>query len=150
MAGSKARVLFICTGNAARSQMAEAFLRDGAGDYFEVYSAGLEPKPIHPMTYRVMGELGYDLEGHKAKDIRQYLGEVHFGYLITVCDQAAANCPIFPGLGQRLHWSLDDPAAAEGSEAERLAVFRGVRDEIQERVKAFVRQHAPEALDPAS
>jgi arsenate reductase len=139
---TKARVLFICTGNSARSQMAEAFLRRLAGDRFEVYSAGLEPKPIHPLVYQVMGELGYDLAGHEPKDIRQFLGRMHFGYLITVCDRAARNCPFFPGIGQRQDWSIEDPSAFEGSQEERLTKFREVRDALLARVEAFVAETA--------
>ena len=136
---NKSKVLFLCTGNSARSQMAEAFLRAYAGDRFEAYSAGLQPKPIHPLTRQVMNEIGFDLEGQRAKDVTEYLGKVHFGYLITVCDDAERNCPkTFPGLGARAHWALDDPAAFEGTEDERLAVFRRVRDEIRERVRTWV------------
>jgi arsenate reductase (thioredoxin) len=136
---NKSKVLFLCTGNSARSQMAEAFLRAYAGDRFEAYSAGLQPKPIHPLTRQVMNEIGFELEGQRAKDVTEYLGKVHFGYLITVCDEAERNCPkTFPGLGARMHWSLDDPAAFEGTGDERLAVFRRVRDEIRERVRTWV------------
>ena len=136
----KIRVLFLCTGNSARSQMAEAFLRRLGGDRYEAFSAGLEPKEIHPLTRQVMAEIGYDLEGHRAKSLTEYLGKAHFGYLVTVCDRAEQKCPIFPGMGQRLHWSFDDPAAAEGSEEERLAVFRRVRDEIQTRIAAWLQE----------
>lgn len=138
---SKIRVLFLCTGNSARSQMAEAFLKKYGGDRFEVHSAGLEPaKGIHPLTLKVMQERGFDMQGHYAKDIAQYLGKVHFGYLITVCDRAEQNCPIFPGMGQRLHWSFEDPAAFEGTEEEKLAKFREVRDQIEARVRAWLQE----------
>ena len=140
----RTRVLFLCTGNSARSQMAEAFLRRLAGDRYEVYSAGLEPKPIHPMVYQVMGELGYDLAGHEPKHLRLFLGQMHFGYLITVCDRAARNCPLFPGLSKRLDWSIEDPSAFEGSEEERLAKFREVRDALLARVQDFIEAEAPE------
>jgi arsenate reductase len=136
---TKIKVLFLCTGNSARSQMAEAFLRAYAGDRFEAYSAGLQPKPIHPLTRQVMGEIGFDLDGQRAKDVTEYLGKVHFGYLITVCEDAERNCPkTFPGLGAREHWALDDPAAFEGTEQARLSVFRQIRDEIRHRVQAWV------------
>jgi len=113
---SKTKVLFLCTGNSARSQMAEAFLRRYGGDRFEVYSAGLEPEEIHPLTRRVMAEAGYDLAGQRAKSLTEYMGREHFGYLITVCSDAEAACPIFPGMGTRLHWPFDDPAAVRGSD----------------------------------
>jgi arsenate reductase len=134
----KTRVLFLCTGNSARSQMAEAFLRQLAGDRFEVFSAGLEPKGIHPYTRQVLAEAGLDISGQTSKDVAQFLGRVHFGYLITVCSNAEARCPIFPGVSVRLHWPFDDPAAAEGSEAERLACFRRVRDEIKAVIVAWL------------
>ena len=141
----KTRVLFLCTGNSARSQMAEAFLRRLAGDRFEVYSAGLEPKEIHPLTRQVMAEIGYGLEGHHAKSLLDYMGKVHFGYLITVCANAEERCPaVFPGMGQRLHWNLDDPSAARGTEEERLAVFRRVRDELKERIVAWLSEQGIE------
>jgi arsenate reductase len=134
----KPRVLFLCTGNSARSQMAEAFLRRSAGDRFEVYSAGLEPKGIHPYTRQVLAEVGIDISDQTSKDLSQFLGRVHFGYLITVCSNAEARCPVFPGVSVRLHWPFDDPAAVEGSEAERLACFRRVRDEIKARIEAWL------------
>jgi arsenate reductase len=123
--------------------MAEAFLRRYGGDRFEVYSAGLEPeRGIHPLTLKVMQEIGFDMQGHYAKDIREYLGKVHFGYLITVCDRAEQSCPIFPGMGVRLHWPFEDPAAFEGSEEEKLAKFREIRDQIEARVKAWLKEAA--------
>jgi arsenate reductase len=135
----KTKVIFLCTGNSARSQMAEAFLRHYAGERFEVYSAGLEPKGINPYTRRVMEEKGYSLEGQTSKDVRQYLGRVNFGYVITVCDNAEKNCPTtFLGVSQRLHWSFEDPAAYEGSEEETLAKFRQVRDQIEARIQEFI------------
>lgn len=140
----KVRVLFLCTQNSARSQMAEAFLRQMGGDDFEAHSAGLEPAPIHPYTYQVMAEAGIDLEkaGHRAKSlITEYFDQqVHLGYLITVCDNAEAKCPIYPWGGVREYWGFDDPAAFEGPPAAQLAKFREVRDLIAERVKVFVVQ----------
>jgi arsenate reductase len=129
-------VLFLCTGNSARSLMAEAFLRKYAGDHFEVYSAGLEPKGIHPYTRRVMGERGFDLSGQTSKDVFQYLGRQVFGYVITVCANAEARCPIFPGVSVRLHWPFDDPAAVAGTDEEKLAKFHEVRDQIDRRIQA--------------
>ncbi len=134
----KTRALFLCTGNSARSQMAEAFLRSYAGDYFEVFSAGFEPRPIDPMTIRVMEEIGYDLKGQYSKDVSQFLFQQHFGYVITVCARAEASCPIFPGMVTRLSWPFDDPAAFVGTEAERLAKFREVRDQIDQHIRSWL------------
>ncbi|NJC96749.1 MAG: arsenate reductase ArsC [Anaerolineae bacterium] len=135
----KTRVLFLCIGNSARSQMAEAFLRKYAGDRFEAHSAGLEPKDLNPLTIRVMEEVGIDMSVHRAKGVGEYLGKVHFEYLITVCDDADKNCPtIWPGVNQRLHWSFEDPARFEGSQEQKLAKFRQVRDLIDARVKAWL------------
>lgn len=131
------RVLFLCTGNSARSQMAEGFLRRLAGDRFEVASAGVEPSHVNPLAIAAMREVGIDISAHKSKSAGSLLGQ-HFSYLITVCDNARERCPIFPGVSQRLHWPLDDPAAALGPEAHRLAVFRRVRDEIEERIRSFI------------
>ncbi len=141
---SKAKVLFLCTGNSARSQMAEAFLRACGGEYFDAYSAGLEPKGINPYTRRVMAELGYDLTGQSSKSVMEYLGRANFGYLITVCGDAERNCPrTFLGISHRLHWDLEDPAAFVGSDEETLAKFRAVRDEIEKRVRAWVAEQRP-------
>jgi len=137
----KTKVLFLCTGNSARSQMAEAFLRRYAGDRFEVHSAGLEPKGIHPFTVRVMEEIGYDLSGQRAKDVAEYLGKQHFGYLITVCAHAEAHCPTtFLGVSQRIHWPIPDPVAFEGSEEETLERFRQARDEVAMRIEAWLQE----------
>ena len=142
---NKTKVLFLCTGNSARSQMAEALLRHYAGDRFEAYSAGLEPQGIHPLTTRVMAEIGLPLTGQYAKDVREYLGRVHFGYLITVCADAEARCPsVFPGLGQRLHWAFEDPAAFVGSEEARLQKFRQVRDQIDRRIRDWLAEQGIE------
>ena len=135
----KSRVLFLCTGNSARSQMAEAFLRKYAGDRFEAHSAGLEPKSLNLLTIKVMEEAGFDMSGHRSKGVDEYLGKVHFQYLITVCDDADKNCPtVWPGINQRLHWSFDDPAKFEGTGEQKLAKFRQVRDLIDARVKAWL------------
>ena len=136
---SKRRVLFLCTGNSARSQMAEAFLRRYAGNRFEAHSAGLEPKGMNPLTSQVMAEIGYDLSGQSSKGVDVYLGEMMFQYLITVCDQAEKNCPsTWPGVSHRLHWSFEDPAAYEGSDEGKLAKFREVRDQIEAQISAWV------------
>jgi len=138
----KARVLFLCTGNTARSQMAEALLKRYTGDRFEIRSAGLEPGVLHPLTRRVMAEIGIDTASQYAKGLDQFLGKVEFDYLITVCDKAARNCPFFPGAGIRLAWSFEDPAAlaASGDEAAALAKFRQVRDQIDARIQAWLRE----------
>ena len=133
------RVLFLCTGNSARSQMAEAFLRKYAGDSFEPHSAGLEPTGVNPLTIRVMDEIGFDISGQHAKGIDTYLGKVLFQYLITVCDDADRNCPtVWPGVNTRMHWSFEDPARFEGTEEEKLAKFRRVRDQIGARVRQWM------------
>ena len=136
---SKPKVLFLCTGNSARSQMAEAYLRKYAGDYFEVFSVGLEPKEINPLTIQVMEEDGFDLSGQTSKGVNEFLGKVFLNYLITVCDQAEKNCPTaWPGIIQKMHWSFEDPAAFVGNPAERLAKFREVRDQIQVKVREWL------------
>ncbi|NMB61378.1 MAG: arsenate reductase ArsC [Chloroflexi bacterium] len=133
------RVLFLCTGNSARSQMAEAFLRKYGGEQFEAFSAGLEPRPIHPLTVQVMQESGIDISRQHSKGVEIYLGKTLFHYLITVCDKAEQNCPTnWPGVNQRLHWSFEDPAAFEGSEEEKLEKFRAIRDQIERRIKEWV------------
>jgi arsenate reductase len=131
----KARVLFLCTHNSARSQMAEGLLRHFAGDRFEVHSAGTEATHVRPLAIRAMEEIGVDISGQESKTLDRYLGEP-FDYVITVCDDANEACPFFPGATNRLHWSLPDPSAAQGSEEERLAVFRPVRDALRDRVQA--------------
>jgi arsenate reductase len=132
----KIRVLFLCTSNSARSQMAEAFLRTYAGDKYEAYSAGLEPKEIHPLTKKVMAETGIDISGQYPKALKDYMGRVHFGYLITVCDEAEDKCPsTFPGMGRRLHWSFEDPARFTGTEEEKLNKFREIRNQIRQKVQ---------------
>jgi arsenate reductase len=132
------RVLFLCTGNSARSQMAEALLQEKGGERFKAFSAGLEPTEVHPMAIAAMAEIGVDISGQRSKSLTEYLGKEHFGYLITVCDDAAANCPMFPGVANRLHWSLVDPAAAEGNDGERMDVFRLVRDRLAALIDEFV------------
>jgi arsenate reductase len=135
------RVIFVCTGNSARSQMAEALLRREGGDRFEVVSAGVEPRGVNPLTIRALGEAGIDVAAARSKSVTEFLGQP-FDYVITVCDRARESCPVFPGGAQTLHWGFDDPAEAEGSEAERLAVFRRVLTEIAGRVRPFARSAA--------
>jgi arsenate reductase len=128
----KQNVLFLCTGNSARSQMAEAILRKHAGDVFDVYSAGTEPKGVNPLTVRVLNEIGLPTEGLRSKGVNEFLGKLPVRYLIIVCSGADAACPaIWPGMNERLFWPFDDPAAATGSDDERLQKFRDVRDEIE-------------------
>src|SRR6266849_6645239 len=130
----KQRVLFLCTHNSARSQMAEGFLRHLGGDRFEVFSAGTEATQVRPLAIQVMAELGIDISGQESKTLDRYLGEP-FEEVITVCDTAAETCPVFPGASHRRHWSLEDPSKATGSETEQLAVYRRVRDEIRARIE---------------
>ena len=132
---NKIRTLFVCTHNSARSQMAEGFLRHLAGDRFEVASAGTEATHVRPQAVRVMNELGIDISRQESKTLDRYLGEP-FDYVITVCDEANEACPFFPGAGERLHWSLPDPAAAQGTEEDRLLeVFRAVRDRLRQHIE---------------
>ena len=135
--GSPIRVLFVCTGNSARSVMAEALLRQRGGSAFEVHSAGTEPKGVNPLTLRVLAEAGIDASWARSKSVTEDLGQ-HFDYVVTVCDQARQSCPVFPGVHETLHWGYEDPAAAEGTEDERLAVFRGVFIQLGERIGQFV------------
>jgi arsenate reductase len=130
------RVLILCTGNSARSQMAEGILRQIAGDDFEVASAGVAPSHVRPEAIKVMGELGVDISGQRSKSVDEFLGQ-EFDYVITVCDNANERCPIFPGKTERIHWSFEDPAAVHGDERARLTVFRRVRDEIKARLQDF-------------
>jgi len=137
----KIKVLFLCTGNSARSQMAEALLRHFAGDSFEVFSAGLDPQGIHPLTTQVMEEMGISLADQYSKPVGEYMGKTHFGYLITVCSAAEERCPAtFPDISSRLFWTFEDPAAFEGSEEEKLQKFREVRDEISRRIQTWLKE----------
>lgn len=130
------RVLILCTGNSARSQMAEGLLRGDGGERFEVFSAGTEPAGLNPLAVRAMMETGMDISAQRSKSVDEYVGQ-EFDYVITVCDRAKDNCPRFPGAAKRIHWSFEDPAAARGHDTERLQVFRRVRDEIRERLREF-------------
>lgn len=130
------RVLILCTGNSARSQMAEGLLRFLAGARFEVYSAGTRPSLVRPEAIAVMKEVGIDISGHRSKHVDEFAGQT-FDYVLTVCDNANETCPVRPGHGIRLHRSFEDPAAVKGSEEERLAAFRRVRDQIQAYLRSF-------------
>ncbi len=134
----KKRVLVLCTGNSARSQMGEGLFRAEGGAGYEVSSAGTRPSQVRPEAIAVMREIGIDISGHHSKSVDEFAGQ-RFDYVVTVCDNARDSCPVFPGAVKRIHWSFEDPAAVEGSETERLAAFRRIRDQIHERVKAFVR-----------
>jgi arsenate reductase len=131
------RVLFVCTGNSARSQMAEAILRREGGGDFEVFSAGVSPRGVHPLTVRTLAEIGIDISGAQSKSTDQFINE-RFDFVVTVCDRARETCPFFPGAHEQLHWGFDDPAEATGTEAQQLAVFRRVMLEIAGRLKTFM------------
>src|SRR5271165_3921033 len=128
---TKKRVLILCTGNSARSQMAEGLLRQEAGDRFEVFSAGTKPSTVRPEAIAAMSEIGIDISGHRSKSVDEFSG-MTLDCVITVCDNAKESCPAFPGATKRLHWPFEDPASAQGSEDERMAAFRKVRDAIHE------------------
>lgn len=134
----KKRVLILCTGNSARSQMAEGILRHDGGDRFEVYSAGTKPGQVRPEAIEAMKEIGIDISGHRSKSLDEYLGE-NFDYIITVCDNAAENCPVFPGKAERKHQSFEDPPSpGVGDDAHRMSIFTRVRDEIRDWMKGFI------------
>jgi arsenate reductase len=133
----KKRVLILCTGNSARSQMAEGLLRQMDGERFEVESAGVEPSHVRPQAIEAMREIGIDISGQRSKSVDEFAGQ-EFDYVITVCDNANERCPVFPGKTKRIHWSFNDPAEALGDEAARLTVFRRVRDEIKARLQEFI------------
>jgi arsenate reductase (thioredoxin) len=132
----KKRVLFLCTGNSARSQMAEGLLRNVAGDRYEVFSAGTHPKGVHPITIETMREIGIDISNQSSKDVTTFSGQ-SFDYVITVCDRARQVCPVFPG-SVPIHWGFDDPAEEVGTDEARLKAFQRVRDEIRSRLRLFV------------
>ena len=134
---AKRKVLFLCTGNSCRSQMAEGLLRHRTGDRFEVVSAGTHPAGLNPDAVAAMGEIGIDISRHRSKLVDEFAGQ-YFDYAITVCDRARESCPFLPNAACVLHWSFDDPAAAEGPAAARRAVFRRVRDEIAAAIRQFV------------
>ena len=137
MSGAPIRVLGVCTGNSARSIIAEALVRHHGKADFEAFSAGTEPKGINPLTVRVLDEAGLDHSWARSKSVNQYLGQT-FDYVITVCDEARQACPVFPGVHESLHWGYEDPAEAEGTDEERLVVFRRVFLALAERIHAFI------------
>jgi len=134
------RVLFLCTHNSSRSQMAEGLLRARGGDAFEVFSAGTHPRAVHPLAIKAMAEIGIDISKHKAKGIEEFTDQPPIDLVVTVCNEAAEECPIFPNARQQLHWSFPDPSIATGTEQERLAVFRFIRNLITSRIDTFVDQ----------
>ncbi len=134
------RVLVLCTGNSARSQMGEGLFRAEGGEGYEVFSAGTRPSIVRPEAIEAMKEIGIDISNHRSKSVDEFAGQ-NFDYIVTVCDNARDNCPVFPAGTERIHWSFEDPAAVEGTESERLAAFRRIRNQIQERVKAFFADH---------
>lgn len=144
------RVLFVCSANSARSQMAEAFLRTLAGDAFEADSAGSQPEPVHPLAIAVMSEYGIDISDQRSKGLHEYMGKTQFDHLITVCDRAEKACPVFPGKGAREYWPMDDPLKARGGEQERLEKFREVRDLIEARVRRWLSEHRYKSAQPLS
>jgi arsenate reductase len=131
------RVLFVCTGNSARSQIGEAMLRDLGGADFEAFSAGPEPRGVNPYTVRVLAEAGIDWSGARSKSVSEFLGQP-FDYVITVCDRARQTCPVFPGNHNTLHWGLDDPAEVEGTDEQKLDAFRRTLTEVSMRIRPFV------------
>ena len=132
------KVLFLSSANSVRSQMAEGFVRTLAGDAFEAFSAGSAPRDLHPLAVAAMAELGIDIADQRPKSVQEFMGTARFEFLITVCDRAEKDCPMFPGVGAREYWPFDDPAKVEGSPQERLAAFRDVRDEIEARVRRWL------------
>jgi arsenate reductase len=135
--GNKLRVLILCTGNSARSQIAEGLLRHFGNGRYEVFSAGTKPGGLNPLAIEVMREMGIDISKQRSKSVAEFAAET-FDTVITVCDSAAEQCPVFPGAPQRVHWSLPDPAGVTGTDEEKLRAFRAVRDELQGRIRSFV------------
>ncbi len=133
------RILILCTGNSARSQMAEGLLRHDGGAQYEVFSAGTQPSYVRPEAIQVMREAGIDISGHRSKSVEEFAGQ-HFDYVITVCDNAKESCPVFPATTKRIHWSLEDPAAVKGSEEQRLAEFRRIRDQLRTHLRQFAQE----------
>lgn len=133
------RVLILCTGNSARSQMAEDLLRHDGGPEYEVFSAGTQPSHVRREAIQVMREVEIDISGHRSKSVEEFAGQ-KFDYVITVCDNAKESCPVFPATTKRIHWSLEDPAALQGPEEQRLAEFRRIRDQLRTRLRQFAQE----------
>jgi len=134
---NKNKVLILCTGNSARSQMAEGLMREMGGTTFEVASAGVSPTQVRSEAVEVMKEIGIDISQHFSKDVDRFIAD-NFDYVITVCDNANERCPVFPGHAKRIHWSFADPAQVEGDEATKLSAFRTIRDQIKARIETFI------------
>lgn len=132
------KVLFLCTGNSARSQMAEGFLRHMAEDRFKVYSAGVKPTAVNPLAIKVMAEIGIDISKHRSKSVMEFIDQ-SFDYVVTVCGNAQKTCPVFPGEHEKVHWDIEDPVAYEGNKEDKLKVFRKIRDEIKNNVLALIK-----------
>jgi protein-tyrosine-phosphatase len=148
-AGAPIRVIFVCTGNSARSQMAEALLRDNGAGRFDVVSAGVDPRGVHPMTIAALGGIGIDISDARSKSVGEFLGQ-RFDYVITVCDRARATCPVFPGGSETLHWGIDDPVEVEGTPAERRSAFDRALRELGIRINAFIPVALAKAGAPTS
>ena len=146
MAGAK-KVLFLCTGNSVRSQMAEGWLNALGSGQWKAKSGGVISSYVHPLAIQVMGEIGIDISKKTSKSMDQFINE-KFDYVITLCDHAAEFCPTFGGQGRRLHWPFEDPAGATGTTEERLAIFRKIRDEIKKKIKQFLEPESSEPIDP--
>jgi len=143
---TKKKVLFLCTGNSARSQIAEGLLRHFAGERFEVASAGTHPVGLNPFAVEVMRELGADIASQRSKHVEEFVGK-RFDYVVTVCDRAKETCPVFPGASVMLHWSFEDPAAAQGTDEERRTMFRRIRDQIAVRLKQFLEDRSEARIE---
>ena len=135
----KKKVLFLCTGNSCRSQMAEGFLRHLAGDRFDVFSAGVNPAQINPLAIKVMDEAGINISMQKSKSAMDYIGK-EFDCVITVCDNAKQTCPVFSGKYEKIHWNLEDPAEAQGTEEEKLSAFRKTRDLVKQKIGDWMQE----------
>jgi arsenate reductase (thioredoxin) len=134
---SNKKILILCTGNSARSQMAEGLMREMGGNNFEVKSAGISPTQVRSEAIEVMKEIGIDISQHFSKDVDRFVADT-FDYVITVCDNANEHCPVFPGQARHIHWSFADPAQVEGDEATKLSAFRTIRDQIKQRIATFI------------
>jgi arsenate reductase (thioredoxin) len=141
------RVLFLCTHNSSRSQMAEGLLRSRGGDAYAVFSAGTQPRSVHPLAIKAMQEIGVDISAHRAKGVEEFSGQSPMDLVITVCDEAAEACPFFPNARQQVHWGFSDPSQVTGSEEERMAAFRHVRDLIATKIDQFLARNPSYSLE---
>lgn len=141
------RVLFLCTHNSSRSQMAEGLLRAQGGAAYDVFSAGTQPRVVHPLAIKVMQEIGIDISGHRAKSLEEFRDQFPMDLVVTVCDEAAEACPYFPNARLQVHWGFSDPSRVEGSEGERLVAFRHIRDLVEARLNRFLGYHPSASLE---